>query len=76
MVNITAKIKVTSKSAPQYGDQVTLSFSPDYDDERNKEWAKFTPALSLSMTVKEEVAAHFAEGQAFTLTFTPEDSSE
>lgn len=72
MANITAKIKVTNMSSP-VGGQQTISFSPDYNDERNKEWAQFTPSLSLSMSVKDEVAGYFAVGQAFTLTFTPEE---
>lgn len=72
MANVTAKIKVTNMSSP-VGDQQTITFSPDYEDERNKEWAKFTPALSLSMTVKEEVAKNFHLGQAYTLTFSPEE---
>lgn len=76
MANVTAKIKVDSKSAPQYHDQQTITFSPDYNDGRNKEWAEATPSLSLSITVKGSVAEHFEVGQAFTLTFTPEDSSE
>lgn len=74
MANTTAKVKLMTKPEPVDG-QVALQFYADYADGRNKEWAKYTPALSLTMTVKEEVAEHFANGQAFTLTFTPEDES-
>jgi len=66
---ITAKIKCTTKS-PTTGDYQVITFSPDYADGRNKEWAAATPALSLTMTVKESAAEHFTPGGAYTLTFT------
>lgn len=72
----TAKIKLTGKRPegnPPH-DQVGLEFHADYDDDRNKEWSKYTPALSLHMTVKPEVAERFEVGQAFTLVFEPEAS--
>lgn len=50
-----------------------LRFFPDYDDGRNKEWAAATPALSLTMTVKPEVAERFEVGAHYTLTFSQED---
>lgn len=71
MPTITAKIKC-SKKEPQGADQVSLGFQADYEDGRNKEWAKYTPGLSLTMGVKPEVAEHFAVGQAYTLTFDPD----
>lgn len=64
----TAKIKCSSKLEPSDG-QVSLGFAADYADERNKEWAKYTPALSVSMTVLESVAERFEPGKAYTLTF-------
>lgn len=67
---VSAKIKLQSKT--NCNDQVTLQFVPDYDDERNKEWAKYTPALSLSMTVLPEVAERFEAGAAYTLLFEQE----
>ena len=75
----TAKIKLTSKhlitrGAPPVVDEVGLQFHADYDDDRNQEWAKYTPALSVAMTVLPEVAERFEVGQAFTLTFEPEVS--
>lgn len=75
MVNVAAKIRVNAKTEPSHDGQVVLTFSPDYQDGRNKEWSLYTPALSLTMTVKGEVADHFAVGQNFTLTFTPEEES-
>lgn len=68
---ITAKVKVYSIAKVSDG-QKAISFNADYDDERNKEWAKYTPTLSLSMTVVDEVAAQFDVGQAYGLTFTLE----
>jgi heme oxygenase len=69
---ITAKVKCASKS-PIDSDQFTVRFEADYNDGRNAEWAKFTPALSVSMNVKAEAAAHFEPGTAYTLTFTPSE---
>jgi hypothetical protein len=75
MVDVTAKIKCTSKQpmGDHEGADVTLGFQPDYQDGRNKEWASATPALGLTMTVKSSVAEHFESGRAYTLTFTPEE---
>lgn len=70
-MSVTAKVKVTSREDAG-NEQVALSFHADYEDGRNKEWSKYTPALSLSMTVKSEVAERFELGQAFTLTFDAE----
>lgn len=70
---VSAKIKVTGRTAVS-DDQVMVTFGPDYEDGRNKEWAKYTPAFSLTMTVLKEIAVrHFPEGRAFGLVFTPED---
>jgi hypothetical protein len=66
-VNVTAKIKCTGKD--DAGDQVSLRFEPDYNDGRNAEWAKYTPALSLTMNVKGDVAQQFEPGGKYTLTF-------
>jgi hypothetical protein len=63
----TAKVVVESKV--EHGQQVSLQFRPDYDQGRNAEWAEATPALSLGMTVKNEVAEQVEVGDAFTLTF-------
>ncbi len=71
MARVTAKVKLTTMESPGGAgdDSTTLYFGPDYEDGRNKEWAVFTPALSLTMTVKNEAAAHFNQGDAFTLVF-------
>lgn len=70
---ITAKAKVTSKT-PNTDGQTNLNFGADYSDDRNKEWAKYTPILNITMVVLDSVAENFELGQAFTLTFTPEEA--
>jgi len=64
----TAKVVVESRV--EHGDQVSLQFRPDYEQGRNAEWAEATPALSLGMTVKGEVAEEVEVGDAWTLTFS------
>lgn len=71
-MSINAKIKLSNKADIHDG-QVALVFGADYNDGRNKEWSKYTPALSLSMTVLESVAEKFEVGKAYTLTFTPSE---
>lgn len=66
---ITAKVKCSSKGEPTGDGQVALSFLADYGDGRNKEWSLYTPSLSLSMTVKGDVANLFEQGKAYTLQF-------
>jgi hypothetical protein len=72
-MNVTAKISCTRKTEQGEGAerQVQVDFLPDYNDGRNKEWSLYTPALSLSMTLKGAVADHFEPGQHYTLTFEP-----
>lgn len=72
---ITAKIVCNSKMESGEGDdrQVNVAFSADYADERNKEWARWTPGLSLTMGLKGAVADQFEAGQAYTMTFDKED---
>lgn len=68
---ITAKVQCSSKNETGEGDsrQAVVTFSPDYADGRNKEWSLYTPALSLSMTLKGAVADRFEPGKAYTLQF-------
>jgi predicted RNA-binding protein with PIN domain len=69
---ITAKVKLGNKVVQAEGtehEQVQLVFSADYADGRNKEWSRYTPSLSLTMSVLPEVADRFEPGQAYTLTF-------
>ena len=69
----TAKVIVTSNRPTPDGEQHTVSLGADYNDGRNKEWAKYTPGLSIQITVLPEVAERFPVGQAFELRFVPED---
>lgn len=73
---ITAKVKCYQKTETGVGDdrQVQVGFTADYADGRNKEWSLYTPALSLSMTLKGDVADRFEIGKAYTLTFTTEEN--
>jgi hypothetical protein len=72
---VTAKVFCQYKNETGDGDQrqSVVTFLPDYADGRNKEWSLYTPALSLSMTLKGSVADQFEVGKAYTLAFTPED---
>ena len=76
MSRITAKAVVNSvqeyKGTDGEIDQVSIGMNADYSDGRNKEWAKYTPALSVNISVKPELAHLFPMGQAFTLTFEAE----
>lgn len=68
---VTAKVTVSRSEKPGGAGEgsTTVYFGPDYNDGRNAEWAVATPALSLTMTVKDEVAKHFPVGKPFTLVF-------
>jgi hypothetical protein len=68
-VQITAKVKCTRHEALGDG-QTALEFQADYDDGRNKEWAKYTPSFSVNTTVLDSVAENFERGEACTVTFT------
>lgn len=63
----TAKVRCTAKSPAGEG-QTRLGFSADYAEGRNAEWAKYTPVLSLTMVVLDEVAARIPTGP-MTLLF-------
>lgn len=68
MSKTTAVVTLYTKGASNAG-QTPLAFSADYADERNKEWAKYTPGLSLNMTVLDSVAEQFEQGGRYLLTF-------
>ena len=70
---VTAKVTV-QRAEPVGEDEVQLHFVPDYADGRNRDWAKYTPGLSLVMTVKGEVGEQFRAGDAYTLTFEREEA--
>ena len=68
MSKTTAVATLSSKGESNAG-QTQLSFSADYNDERNKAWAKYTPGLSVIMHVTDEVAEQFEQGGRYLLTF-------
>lgn len=70
---VTAKIFCQTKQATGEGDdrQVNVTFAPDYNDGRNKEWARWTPGLSLTIGLRGSVADQFEVGRAYVLTFEP-----
>lgn len=68
MSKTTAVATLYTKEAKTDG-QTFLAFSADYQDERNKEWAKYTPALSIQMHVLDSVAEQFEQGKNYLLTF-------
>jgi len=72
---VTAKIVVTSKTEQGEGDnrQVNVSFGADYADGRNKEWALYTPGLSLTMGLRGAVADQFEVGKSYELRFVEEE---
>lgn len=68
-MSVTAKVFLSGRSSNGQG-ETNLSFTADYADGANKEWAKYTPSLSLSMVVLDEIAEQFGEyGTKFTLNF-------
>lgn len=74
---VTAKVTCTSKSEIGEGDnrQANVTFGADYADGRNKEWAMYTPALNLTMTLNGPVGDRFEQGKAYTLTFEEEPAA-
>lgn len=67
---VTAKIKCTAVEPTVGDDTVSVYFGADYDNnEANKEWSKYTPALNIAMVLKGGVAEHFNAGDTFDLLF-------
>lgn len=69
----TAKVLCTAKT--QLGDgQYRLSFSPDWAEGANAEWAHRLPNLSLAWVVTEQVGERFRRDGRYTLLFTEDDA--
>lgn len=72
---ITAKVKLYRKT-PVGDGQTGLKFMAPYTDADgnriNEDWAKYTPALHIDITVIDSVAEGMDVDQHYTLTFTPE----
>lgn len=69
----TAKVKVANRG--EISDYTPVTFVPDYEGGRNAEWAAATPSLSLTMSVKQEIAEFLTPGAAWMLRFEPEDTT-
>jgi hypothetical protein len=70
-MNVTAKFRVLRQTDMKWATEIEMV--PDYADGRNKEWAEATPAGIIRLTVKNALAAEqFKPGQAFLVTFEPE----
>lgn len=71
---ITAKVFCASKTEYGEGDDrhADLVFGADYADDRNKEWAKWTPALNVNMKVNGAAADLFEPSKRYTLQFVEE----
>lgn len=69
-MDITCKVMLQEGAVPG-AESTQLVFVPDYADERNKEWAYYTPSLHFAMTVRNEVAEEFLKHGKYTVTFSP-----
>lgn len=69
----TTAVATLYNKGPVVDGQAALAFTADYSDDRNKEWAKYTPGLSVNMTVIESVAERFEQGGRYLLTFEKQD---
>lgn len=72
-MTISAKVFVSGITKLANG-ETSVHFNADYADGRNKEWAKYTPGLSLGMTVLDEIVERegFVYGKRYTLLFEPD----
>lgn len=79
MSKVTAKVKCASliqypaSEAQPWGGFWYVSFSPDYGEGRNAEWAAASPSLQLNMVLAPDKGDLFEQGQAYTLTFSPNE---
>lgn len=63
----TFKIKCTHKESVG-SEQTQVRCEAIYNDDKNKEWAKFTPSLQLGFVVKDSVADFWVVGNSYLLT--------
>lgn len=73
-MNIRAKFRCNSVTT-QEGGQEIVTLSPVYgtsENPANKEWSKYTPSGSISMTITAEGAVKtFTPGKEYFVLFTP-----
>jgi hypothetical protein len=75
--SITAKVRIEGiEPIPYDENQTQLVFVADYENDANQEWARYTPSLRLTMTVKKAVAEQFKPEGRYTLTFTEDSVKE
>ena len=74
MSNISAVAKLYHIAENSDEETSQLSFNADYDDERNQEWSKWTPSLSLNMNVLNSVAEQFELHGSYLLTFEKQEA--
>lgn len=65
---ITAKVILSQKQTVN-DDETVIKFHGDYANGANSEWAKYTPHIDITMTVKNEVAGKMVQGGHYTLSF-------
>lgn len=74
MSKVKAIARILSKT-DAFDGQVRIQWYAPYADEsgeripENAEWAKYTPALGIDMTVLDEVAEKLEQGKDYILTF-------
>jgi len=75
---ITAKVSCVSKTETGEGDEryANVTLGADYNDGRNAEWAKWTPSMSVTMTLNGRAAALFEAGKKYTLQFVEESAED
>lgn len=66
-MDTTFKTRLRHKDAQGDG-QTKLRFEADYEDEANKEWAKYTPMLTFECMVLDEIADRWELGEPYTFT--------
>lgn len=80
-MSVTAKFKVQrvtpqSSIGGRNGELVPsaeIEMVPDYAEGRNKDWSYYTPSGVIRMNVNGPALEVMQQGQAFTVTFEPED---
>jgi hypothetical protein len=74
MSKVSAVAKLQGKIAQEGLGQTILVFAADYNDPQNKEWAKYTPSFSTTMTVLDTVAEKFELEKTYLVTFEERDA--
>lgn len=54
-------------------DSTQVNFYPAYDNPENEAWSKYTPSLSISLYMKNEIAEMVDTSKEYLITFTERD---